>query len=74
MNYDPNDVPRTQDLSPVFAEVGAFYMFRKEVFTEMRRRIGKSPYIQVLDDIEGVDIDEPAEFEFARMIAKYKNI
>ncbi len=74
LNYDPNDVPRTQDLSPVFAEVGAFYMFRKEVFTEMRRRIGKNPFIQVLDDIEGVDIDEPAEFEFARMIAEFKNI
>lgn len=74
LNYDPNDVPRTQDLSPVYAEVGAFYMFKKEVFTEMRRRIGINPYIQVLDDIEGVDIDEPDEFEFAKMIAIYKKI
>ncbi len=74
INYDPNDVPRTQDLSPVYAEVGAFYMFKKEVFTEQRRRIGQNPFIQVLDDIEGVDIDEPDEFEFAKMIAYYKNI
>ena len=74
LNYNPNDVPRTQDLSPVFAEVGAFYMFKKDVFTDLHRRIGINPYIQVLDDIEGVDIDEPAEFEFARIIANYKNI
>ena len=74
LNYDPNDVPRTQDLKPVYSEVGAFYMFRKEVFTEMRRRVGINPYIQQLDEIEGVDIDEPAEFEFAQMIARIKNI
>ena len=74
INYDPNDVPRTQDLSPVYAEVGAFYIFRKEVFTEQRRRIGNNPYIQVLNDIEGVDIDEPEEFDFAKMIAEIKSI
>lgn len=74
LNYNPNDVPRTQDLSPIYAEVGAFYMFRKEVFTDMHRRIGNSPYIQVLNDIEGVDIDEPADFEFAKMIANIKKI
>lgn len=74
LNYDPNDVPRTQDLDPVYAEVGAFYMFKKEVFTKHRRRIGFKPHIQVLDDIEGIDIDEPDEFEFAKMIAKVKNV
>ncbi len=74
LNYNPNDVPRTQDLTPVFAEVGAFYIFKKEVFTELRRRIGLRPYIQVLNDIEGVDIDEPEEFEFAKMVANYLGI
>lgn len=74
VNYDPNDVPRTQDLEPMYAEVGAFYIFKKEVFTEHRRRVGFAPHIQELDDIEGVDIDEPEEFEFAKMIAAYKNI
>lgn len=74
LNYDPNDVPRTQDLDPIYAEVGAFYIFRKEIFTESQRRIGFNPYIQVLDDVEGVDIDEPDEFEFAKMIAEVKGI
>ncbi len=74
LNYNPNDVPRTQDLSPVYAEVGAFYIFKKEVFTDLNRRVGLNPYIQVLNDIEGVDIDEPEEFEFAKMIAEFKNI
>ncbi len=74
MNYDPHDVPRTQELEPVYAEVGAFYMFNKEIFTKYRRRIGFNPYIQILNDIEGVDIDEPEEFEFAKMIAQVQGI
>lgn len=69
INYDPNDVPRTQDIEPVFVETSAFFIFRKEVFTEHNRRIGFNPYICETDDIESVDIDEPADYEFARKIA-----
>ena len=74
LNYDPNDVPRTQDLAPVFSENGAFYIFRKEVFTEHRRRIGFNPYIGELDRVESIDIDEPRDFEFARMTARILDI
>ena len=69
-NYDINDVPRTQDLQPIYAEVGAFYMFKKEIFTEHRRRIGFSPFIVELDDLESVDIDEPDQFQFAKLLAQ----
>lgn len=74
MNYNPQDVPRTQDLDPIYAEVGAFYIFKKNVFTELGRRVGLNPYIQVLNDIEGVDIDEPEDFEFAQLIAHVKEV
>lgn len=74
LNYDPNDVPRTQDLKPVYSENGAFYIFRKEVFIELHRRIGMNPFIGELDRVESVDIDEPRDMEFARMIAQARNI
>ena len=74
LNYDLNNVPRTQDLAPVFAEVGAFYMFRKEIFTLHRRRIGFHPHVQELDDLEAVDIDEPEQFAFAKLLAKAMDI
>lgn len=74
LNYDPNDVPRTQDIKPVFSENGAFYIFRKEVFTEHRRRIGFNPFIRELDNIESVDIDEPDDFAMAKVIATFKGI
>lgn len=68
INYDINDVPRTQDMEPVYVETSAFYIFRKEVFTIHHRRIGLHPYIQEVSDIEAIDIDERSDYEFARKL------
>ena len=70
LNYDPNDVPRTQDIDPVFIETSAFFIFEKEIFTKYHRRIGFNPYICETDQIESVDIDEQDDYEFARKIAE----
>lgn len=37
-------------------ETEAFFIFRKEVFTEMEQRIGKKPYIYVIDQFEAVNV------------------
>ena len=42
INYDLNDVPRTQDMEPIWVETSAFFMFRKEIFTVYNRRDRKS--------------------------------
>lgn len=65
INYDLNDVPRTQDMEPIWVETSAFFIFKKEIFTEHHRRIGFNPYIQKVSDIEAVDIDEKKDYEFA---------
>jgi len=70
INYDINDVPRTQELEPIFVETSAFFMFQKEIFTKHHRRIGFNPYICETDDIESVDIDEPDDYEFASKLAE----
>jgi len=74
INYDINDVPRTQDIEPVWVETSAFFMFKKNVFTENRRRIGFYPYIQEVTGIEAVDIDEKKDYEFACKLAEIENI
>ncbi len=74
VNYDLNDVPRTQDMEPVWVETSAFYMFRREVFTEHRRRIGFHPYIQEVSGIEAVDIDTQEDYDFALELAKSMHI
>lgn len=69
INYNPQEVPRTQDMEPVFVETSAFFIFRRELWTEYGRRIGFHPYIQEVDEIEGVDIDTMDDLKFAQIIA-----
>lgn len=70
-NYDMKNIVRTQDLDPIYMETGAFFIFRKEVFTELRQRIGNKPYIFEIDQFEAVDVDTAEDFEFAKAVAAY---
>ena len=69
INYDPKEVPRTQDIKPVFIETSAFFIFRKEIWTEHGRRIGFNPWLQEVDSIEATDIDTMDDLRFAQVIA-----
>ena len=71
LNYNLKDVVRTQDLEKIYMETGAFFIFRKEVYTNLGQRVGKNPYIKSVDHFEAIDIDYPEDFEFAEAIAKY---
>lgn len=68
INYELNDVPRTQDLEPIWLETSAFFMFKKEIYTKYHRRIGFHPYIQEVSGIEAVDIDEKSDYELAQAL------
>lgn len=72
LNFDPQNIPRTQDLDIIYNEIPAMYVFRKEVFADTRRRIGNNPHIVDISGIECVDIDYPEDFEIANAI--YMNI
>lgn len=72
-NYDVKNIVRTQDIDPIYMETGAFFIFRKEVFTELGQRIGNKPYIYEMDPFEAVDIDTAQDFEFAKVVAMYLN-
>ena len=66
INYDINDVPRTQDIEPIYIETSGCYIFRKEVFTDLHRRIGDKPFFQEVSGLEAIDIDTPADFDLAQ--------
>ncbi len=72
LNFDPTNVPRTQDLDPIYDEVSAAYVFPKETFVKYNRRIGINPHIVEVSGVEAVDIDYPEDFEIAD--ALYKEI
>lgn len=65
MNFQAESVPRTQDLVPMFAEVSAAYVFRRDMFERLNRRIGDTPYLCEVSGIECVDIDYPEDFAIA---------
>lgn len=71
LNYDVADIPRTQDLEPVYAETSSFFIFTGKLWKEHSRRIGFTPYIREVGEIEGVDIDTPEDLYFARIIAEH---
>lgn len=70
INYDLNDVPRTQDMDPIWVETSAFFIFKKDIFTLHKRRIGFKPYIQEVSGTEAVDIDEKKDYEMACKLVK----
>ena len=74
LNYDLTDVPRTQDIEPVFIETSAFFAFKREVWINYGRRIGFQPYMCEVDDIEAIDIDTPDDFKFAETVAQVLSI
>ena len=70
-NYDMKNIPRTQDLEPVYKETGAFFIFRKEVFTKYHQRIGINPYICEIGNFEAIDIDTKEDYLFAQAAAEF---
>ncbi len=73
LNYDMKDIVTTQNLEPVYMETGAFFIFRKEVFTKLHQRIGVNPYMCEISQIEAVDIDTYEDFKFAEAVAHFLN-
>ena len=70
LNYDPGNVPFTQNLEPVLVETSSLYIFRKDFYQKTKRRIGFKPYIKRVGIIEGHDIDYPEDFEIAEYFMK----
>lgn len=68
INYRVDDIPRTQDLTPVFEETSGYFLFSKSLWLDKKRRIGYKPYISKLNEIEAVDIDTEVQFAFAETL------
>lgn len=68
LNFDASNLPRTQDLKPIYQETSGIYVFTKQVYQEYRRRIGMIPFIKEVSFKEAVDIDNPEDFELAEAL------
>ena len=71
INHNPEELLRTQDLSPVYEENSCLYIFSKESFLKNNRRIGAKPFLFEIPKIEAIDIDDEYSFKLAEIIALY---
>ena len=72
MNFDATNLPRSQDLEPIYRETSGIYIYKKEVFTKVRRRIGETPYIIEVGYKEAIDINEKSDFDLAQIFLDFE--
>lgn len=68
INHDPREMLRTQDLPPVYMENSNLYIFSRESFRRVGRRIGDRPLLFEMSKLESVDIDDEADFRIAEAL------
>lgn len=67
-NYNLENIPRTQDLSPIYEETSGFYIYTSDIINKQYRRIGNNPMIVEVSKIESIDIDEQVDFDIANAV------
>lgn len=67
LNFDATNLPRSQDLETIYRETSGVYVFKKEVFTTLHRRIGNNPFIKSVSFKESIDINNKEDFELAKI-------
>lgn len=70
-NYDTKEIPRTQDLKPLYRETTGLYIYESRLIREENRRIGERPMLLEADWKEAVDINNPEDFVIADAIYNY---
>lgn len=71
VNHEPDNLIRTQDLEPWFEENSNLYIFTRESFRKTNARIGQQPMMYESAKFESIDIDTPADWNFAVVAADY---
>jgi CMP-N-acetylneuraminic acid synthetase len=67
LNYELNNIPRTQDLNSIFLETSAFYIFNQDVI-KSKRRIGNKSKMIITPFPEYIDIDTEQHYNFAQKV------
>ncbi len=67
-NYDLDNIPRTQDLTPIFEETSGFYIYTRDTIVNHNRRIGDRPFMVEISAIEACDIDTQEDFTIANAL------
>lgn len=67
LNFEADKIPRSQDLEPIWRETSGVYVFEREMFLKLKRRVGQKPYIKNVTFRESIDINTPEDFNLAEV-------
>lgn len=70
INYRPCILPRSQDMTPLIEETTGMYGITAESLDKYKCRIGKNPFIYVVNKFEAVDINTEDDLKIAEYIGK----
>lgn len=71
MNFSFDRVSRTQDLSPVYQSLGAFFVLNSKNLSENNyQRLTSTSIAMPISNLESVEIDTVDDFAFANILAK----
>lgn len=68
VNYRPEILPRSQDMTPVTEESTGLYGISRESLKRYRCRIGRRPYLCPVSKFEAVDINTEEDWKIAEYI------
>lgn len=68
INHNPDELIKTQELSPIYEENSCIYIFSKSTFNKQNNRIGNNPLLFPMNQLESIDIDEESDFLVAESI------
>lgn len=68
INHDPDNLIRTQDLTPIYEENSCIYIFSRAGFLARHNRLGSNPMMFEMDRYEAVDIDYEYDFAVAEAL------
>lgn len=70
LNYRPDILPRSQDMSPVIEETTGLYGISRESLKRYHCRIGREPYIHIVSKFEAVDINTEEDMKIAEFVGQ----
>ena len=73
VNFNPEKVPKTQDLEPVIMGNGAFFIFTKKEFMKNKNRTSKNNYFYPITFPESIEIDTFEDFKLAELYSERNN-
>ena len=71
LNFEADNLPRSQDIDPIYRETSGVYVFTADVFDRYHRRIGMNPYIKEVSYREAVDINTIEDFRLAEDLLNF---